>query len=195
MPENERKSGKFVAPGDRLGVIEEFVAGSGTYVEEGVIHSKITGCTLLDKLNRKVSVYPLIRGVSVPKVGSVVVGQVSDVQSKSTTLRISKIGKKLLSGNFTGILHVSDVSPEYVETMYDACKPGDFMQAKVISTMNRTHHLSTSEKNLGVIYAFCSQCGHMLTLGRQGLRCPKCGKTEKRKIASDYGEGQFEGKE
>jgi len=189
VTENGRKSGQFVVPGDRLGVIEEFVPGSGTYVEGGVIHSKVTGCTLLDKLNKKVSVYPLIRGVSVPKVGSIVEGQVSDVQSKSATLRISRIGNKLLSGNFTGILHVSDVSPEYVETMYDACKPGDIMQAKVISTMNRTHHLSTSEKDFGVIYAFCSQCGQMLTLGRPGLRCPKCGKIEKRKTASDYGKG------
>ena len=189
MSESGRKSGQFVVPGDRLGVIEEFVPGSGTYVESGGIYSKVTGCTLLDKLNKKVSVYPLIHGVSVPKVGSIVVGQVSDVQSKSATLRISQIGQKLLSGNFTGILHISDVSPDYVEIMYDVCKPSDIMRAKVISTMNRTHHLSTSEKNFGVIYAFCSQCGHILTLTRQGLRCSKCGKTEKRKIASDYGEG------
>lgn len=191
MRESERKSGQFVVPGDQLGVIEEFMPGSGTYVESGVIHSKVTGRTLLDMLNKKVSVYPLIHGVSVPKVGSIVVGQVSDVQSKLAILRISQIAKKLLSGNFTGMLHISDVSPDYVETMYDVGKPGDIMRAKVISNMNRTHHLSTSEKNLGVIYAFCSQCGHMLTLRRQGLRCAKCGKIEKRKIASDYGEGWF----
>ena len=187
MPEGERKSGKFVVPGDQLGVIEEFMPGEGTYTEDGVIHSKVTGHTLLDTLNRKVSVYPLIRGVNVPKVGSIVAGQVSDVQSKSATLRITQIGQKLLSGNFTGILHISDVSPGYVEIMYDVCKPGDIMRAKVISTTNRSHHLSTSEKNLGVIYSFCSHCGHVLTLGGRGLLCPKCGKFEKRKIASDYG--------
>ncbi len=188
MGESERKSGQFVVPGDRLGVIEEFMPGSGTYVEAGVIHSQVTGRTLLDMLNRKVSVYPLIRGVSVPKTGSIVAGQVSGVQNNSATLRISQMGEKFLSGNFTGILHISDVSPDYVEIMYDVCKPGDIMRAKVISTMNRTHHLSTSEKNLGVIYAFCSHCGHILTLRRQELLCPNCGKIEKRKTASDYGE-------
>ena len=187
MRESGRKSGQFVVPGDRLGVIEEFMPGSGTYVEAGVIHSQVTGRMLLDKLNKKVSIYPLIHGVSVPKVGSIVMGQVSNVQSKSATLRISKIGKKFLSGNFTGILHISDASPDYVEIMYDVCKPGDIMRAKVISTMNRTHHLSTSENNLGVTYAFCSQCGHVLTLRRRGLQCPECGEVEKRKIASDYG--------
>jgi len=189
MHESERKSGKFVVPGDRLGVIEEFTPGAGTYTEDGVIHSKVTGRTLLDMLNKKVSVYPLIRGVNVPKVGSIVAGQVSDVQSKSAVLRISQIGKRALSGNFTGILHISDASPNYVEIMYDVCKPGDIMRAKVISTMNRTHHLSTSEGNFGVIYSFCSQCGHMLTLGRRGLQCPNCGNIEKRKIASDYNKG------
>jgi exosome complex component CSL4 len=185
--ESGRKSGQFVVPGDRLGVIEEFMPGSGTYVEDGVIHSQVTGRTLLDRLNKKVSVYPLIHEVSVPRVGSIVAGQVSNVQSKSAVLRISEIGKKFLSGNFTGVLHISDASPDYVEIMYDVCKPGDIMRAKVISTANRTYHLSTSENNLGVVYAFCSQCGHLLTLGERGLHCTNCGKIEKRKIASDYG--------
>ena len=187
--ENERKSGQFVVPGDSLGVIEEFIPGTGTYVQDGIIHSQITGRTLLDMLNKKVSIYPLIHGVSVPKIGSIVTGQVSNVQSKSVTLRISQIGNKFLSGNFTGILHISDASPDYVDLMYDVCKPGDVMRAKVISTTNRTHHLSTSERNLGVIYAFCSHCGHILTLQKRGLQCLKCGKTEKRKFASDYGKG------
>ncbi|MDH5449473.1 MAG: exosome complex RNA-binding protein Csl4 [Candidatus Bathyarchaeota archaeon] len=189
MRENDRKSGQFVVPGERLGVIEEFIPGTGTYTKDGVIHSQITGRTLLDMLNKKVSIYPLIHGVSVPKIGSIVAGQVSNVQSKSATLRISQIGNKFLSGNFTGILHISDASLDYVDIMYDVCKPGDIMRAKVISTMNRTHHLSTSERNLGVICSFCSHCGHMLTLQERGLRCPKCGKIEKRKFASDYGKG------
>ena len=72
MITSERKSGLFVVPGDSLGVIEEFTSGPGTYVEDGVIHSKITGCTLLDILNKQVSVYPLIEAATVPLVGSAV---------------------------------------------------------------------------------------------------------------------------
>ena len=68
MTESERKSGLFVVPGDRLGVIEEFTSGSGTYVEDGIIHSKITGCTLLDMLNKQVSVYPLVKIATFPPV-------------------------------------------------------------------------------------------------------------------------------
>jgi len=189
MSRSERKSGQFVVPGDRLGVIEEFTPGPGTYVEHGTIHSKTTGRTLMDTLNKKVSVYPLVQAVSVPRLGSVVSGQVLDVKSKMAVLRILKVGQRSLSGFFTGVLHISDVSPSYVETMFNVCKTSDIMRAKVISDKNRTFYLSTAEKNLGVIYAFCSQCGHVLLLRGQSLGCPRCGNIEKRKATSDYGEG------
>ena len=191
MSRSERKSGQFVVPGDRLGVIEEFTPGPGTYVEHGTIHSKTTGRTLMDTLNKKVSVYPLVQIVSVPRVGSIVSGQVLDVKSKTAVLRILKVGKRSLSGFFTGLLHISGVSPSYVEIMFNVCKTGDIMRAKVISDKNRTFYLSTAEKNLGVIYAFCSRCGHVLPFGRQRLQCPRCGNIEKRKVTSDYGEGEM----
>lgn len=187
MGEPERKSGLFVVPGDRLGVIEEFIPDSGTYVEHGIIYSNIIGRTLLDTLNKKMSVYPMVRGAPVPLAGSTVIGRVTSVKSKMAALRIFKIGKTLLSGFFTGTLHISDTSFGYVETMFEVCEPGDIMRAKVIVHKNRTYHLSTVEKNLGVIYSFCSRCGHMLVLERQRMRCTKCGKIEKRKVASDYG--------
>jgi len=88
MTESERKSGLFVVPGDRLGVIEEFTSGAGTYVEGGIIHSKVTGRTLLDMLNKQVSVYPIVQTASVPQVGSIVSGLVLDVRDKNAVLRI-----------------------------------------------------------------------------------------------------------
>lgn len=187
----ERESGRFVLPGERLGVIEEFIPDAGTYVKEGVIHSKIVGRALLDLLNKRVSVYPLIHGARIPKVGSVVLGQVSNVQTENAGVRIFKIGNNSLSGFFSGILHVSDVQQTYVKSMFDICKPGDIIRAKVISERNRVYHLSTKEKKLGVVYAFCSQCGYMLELKRHIMRCARCGKIEERKIALDYGKGML----
>jgi len=189
MSQSERKSGLFVVPGGRLGVIEEFTPGPGTYVEHGTIYSKITGCTLLDMLNKKVSVYPLVQAANVPQVGSIVSGQILDVESKKAVLRILQVGKRSLSGFFTGVLHISDVSPSYVDTMFSVCKTGDIMRAKVISNKNRTFYLSTAEKNLGVIYALCSRCGNVLLLGKRGMRCSRCGNIERRKVPPDYGEG------
>ncbi len=187
MNEAERKSGLFVVPGDRLGVIEEFTSGPGTYVESGTIHSKITGRTLLDMLNRQVSVYPLVQTVSIPQVGNIITGLVLEVKSKNAGLRIFQIGDKMLSGFFKGMLHISGVSHGYVDNMFNVCKSGDIMRAKVISTENRSVFLSTADKGLGVVYALCSSCGHVLQPENRGMKCSKCGNFERRKTSPDYG--------
>jgi exosome complex component CSL4 len=189
LESSKRDSGQLVLPGEPLGVIEEFVPDVGTYVKDGVIYSKIVGRSLLDLLNRRVSVFPLVHGARVPRVESIVIGQVSSVQTQIATVRIFKIGKRFLSGFFTGLLHVSDVHLRFVESMFDVCKPGDILRAKVISEKNRAYHLTTKDKSLGVVYAFCSQCGEVLELKGRGLQCPRCGKIEKRKTAIDYGRG------
>jgi exosome complex component CSL4 len=190
MKESERKSGLFVVPGDRLGVIEEFTPGPGTYVIEGIIHSEVTGCTLLDMLNKQVSVYPLVQTATVPQVGSIVTGLVLEVRNKQAVLRIFQIGEKMLSGFFTGMLHISGVSQGYVDNMYNVCKAGDIIKAKVISTKNRAFFLSTAEKDLGVVSALCSICGNVLQLANRGLGCSKCGNLERRKVSPDYGKAQ-----
>jgi exosome complex component CSL4 len=128
----------------------------------------------------------------VPITGSTVVGQVSNAQSETAGVRIFEIDSDEVSGAFAGILHVSDVQLRYVDSMFDICKAGDIIRAKVISEKNRTYHLSTKDRNLGVIYAFCSSCGTLLEPRRQGMHCPKCGRLERRKTASDYGKGLIE---
>jgi len=183
----EQKSGHLVVPGERLGVIEEFIPDSGTFVKDGVIYSKTIGRALVDLLNKRVSVYPLANGPAVPKVSTTVEGQVGNAQSDNVLVKIFKVGNKKLSGEFSGILHISDVSDRYIDSMNDVCKPGDILRAKVISEKNRMYHLSTNDKNLGVLYAFCSRCGNALEQQRYEFRCPKCGNIENRKTAPDYG--------
>jgi exosome complex component CSL4 len=181
------RSGHVVTPGERLGVIEEFIPDSGTYSQDGVIYSKIVGRALVDLLNKRVSVYPLINEPSVPKVGSEVVGQVGNAQSDNVLVRIFKVGPKDISGVFTGILHISDVSERYINSMSEVCKPGDILRAKVISDKNQIFHLSTSDRNLGVLYGFCGRCGNLLESRRHEMLCPKCGNVEHRKTGFDYG--------
>jgi len=185
----EQKIGQLAVPGDRLGVIEEFIPDVGTYVKDGVIYSKVIGRILIDLVRRHISVHQLIGPSKVPSLGSTVLAQVSNAQSDSVGARIFEIGDEEINGVFTGILHVSDVALRYVDSMYDVCKAGDIIRAKVVSEKNRTYHLSTKDKNLGVVYAFCSNCGTLLEPRRQAMHCPKCGRIEKRKTASDYGKG------
>jgi exosome complex component CSL4 len=185
----QKTSGYLVLPGERLGVIEEFIPDSGTYVKDGIIYSKIVGRALMDLLNKRVSVYPLVSGVKVPKVSMAVMGQVGNSQSDNVLVRIFRIGPKKLSGVFTGILHISDVQDRYVDSMNDVCKPGDIIRAKVISEKNQVFHLTTVDNDLGVVYGFCSLCGNLLEAKRQEMHCPKCGNVETRKTALDYGKG------
>lgn len=188
MKAPEQKSGHLVMPGERLGVIEEFIPDSGTYVKDGVIYSKIVGRSLIDLQNRRVQVYPLTQGAVTPKVGAIVIGQIGNAQSDNTLVKIFNVSKKKISGSFGGILHVSDVSDRYIDQMSDAVKPGDIIRAKVISEKNQIYHLSTNDRNLGVLYAFCSHDGSLLVQERyNNLKCPKCGNVERRKIAPDYG--------
>jgi exosome complex component CSL4 len=191
MDASNRKSGKIVVPGDHLGVIEEFVPDIGTYVKDGVIYSKAVGRALLDLSNKRVSVYPLVQRAKIPEVGSTVLGQVLNIQAENAGVRIFKIENTQVSGFFSGVLHISDVQLTYVESMFDVCKPGDIIRAKVISDKNQVYHLSTKDKSLGVVYAFCSQCGYLLETKRQSAYCPRCGKIEKRKTAFDYGKGSL----
>jgi exosome complex component CSL4 len=188
---SEQKNGQLVLPGERLGVIEEFIPNSGTYSRDGVIYSKIVGRTLMDMLNRKVSVYPLVNEPPVPKVGAKVVGQVGNAQSENVLVRIFRVGPKKISGVFSGILHISDVEDRYVDSMNDVCKTGDIIRARVISEKNQIYHLSTVDKDLGVVHAFCSRCGNLLEQRRREMRCPRCGNIEQRKTALDYGKDEL----
>lgn len=179
----------LVLPGERLGVIEEFVPGRGTYVEDGNIYSAVTGQLQVDRAKREIHVKSLTHQPLLPKVGDVVIGKVTNVSEKTMMMRIVQIGDKWLSTSFTGMMHISDSSPSYVKTMDDAFKVGDVVRAKVISTKNREFHLSTQSDNLGVIVAACTRCGAPLTFSRGRLRCGVCNYFDRRKLASDYSEG------
>jgi len=188
----ERKSGKFVIPGDYLGVIEEFLPGGGTYIENGNIYSSTVGHLLLDSRDRRVSVYQKTRTPLFPKKGNLVLGKVITVHPKTLGLKIFQIGKKLLYNSLNGIMYITDVSKYYVKTMLDAFNIGDIVRTKVISTINREIHLTTQGNGLGVIQAKCSLCGHTLILDKNRLRCPQCNKTRWRKIAHDYGKAHLD---
>lgn len=178
----------FVSPGEKLGVIEEYIPGKGTYVENGNIYSSITGELYRDLARREIHINPKTHQLLIPRQGDIVVGKVKNVQEKNLILDILQIGNTQLPNAFTGIMHISDVSSIYIKTTNDAFKVGDIVLAKVISTKNREFHLSTRSAKMGVIQAFCVECGNLLVRQKKHLRCARCNKLDKRKIAEDYGE-------
>ena len=179
-------SGKIVFPGEKLCVLEEFMPGEGTFEENGNVYSKLVGRVLYDFVSRKVLVIPLRKVVNIPKQGMVVYAVVSTTKDDVAFTRIFSAEKgTVFSGTFTGILHVSQISNNYVKVVTDAIKVGDIVKAKVLTPWN-PFQLTTRGTKLGVIYAFCSKCGTPLVKRRTKLQCPHCGNVESRKISSDY---------
>jgi len=182
------KSGKLVVPGEELCVIEEFAPGDGAYEKNGKVYSSRTGVALYDFITRKVQVLSTYDKMSLaPKVGLIVYGQVYTVHDEIANVKITEIeGHKKLSGTFSGVLHVSQVSRSYIKKMDDAVKPGDIIRAKVLTSWN-PYQLTTRHSTLGVVLALCSKCGSLLWKSKSGkLVCKKCGNVEERKLSSKY---------
>jgi len=177
-----------VLPGDKLGVVEQFLPGVGTYEVQGTIYSNFTGNARIDLKNKRVTVVPTTRIPQLPKEGTTVLASVIHAQEKMATVNIWKIDDITLQNPFTAILHISSSSPRYERNMADVCKSGDILRARVIDMMNRIPKLTTAGRGLGVIKAFCSKCGAVLEFTNRRLQCPSCGNLERRRLAEDYGQ-------
>lgn len=177
----------FVVPGDKLGVVEQFMPGPGTYESQGNIYSKVIGEAVVDVLNKTVSVNLKTKAPVVPAVGEVAVGVVTNTQEKMATVSLYKIGEHQVPLPFTGILHISASSQRFERNMVDVCKPGDLLRARIVSVSNRVPQLTTAERGLGVVLAHCSRCGRVLRLRDRTLECENCRVIERRRLAEDYG--------
>jgi len=122
----------------------------------------------------------------IPRPGKIVWGQVYSVSDEIAIIRIFKIeGTRPLSGTFTGLVHVSQISENYVKVVEEALKLGDYIRAKVLTSWS-PYQLTTKNATLGVILAYCSKCGKPLWRKNMTLYCKACGNTEKRKISVKY---------
>ncbi|MBS7658693.1 MAG: exosome complex RNA-binding protein Csl4 [Candidatus Bathyarchaeia archaeon] len=188
MMDNKRRV-EFVTPGDKLGVVEEFSPGLGTYEVNGVIYAKTVGLAIKDLINKKIYIKTSIRKPVFPSEGDEVLGVVTGVQDKIAVINVFLIKNTILSNSFTGFLHISASSHKFEKTMSDICKATDIIKARVSKVKNGLLQLTTVGEDLGVILAYCSLCGNELNLkSRKGvLECKNCGNIEYRKIAKTYG--------
>jgi exosome complex component CSL4 len=169
-----------------LGVIEEFIADSGTYEEDGLILASIVGNVNVDARTKKISVIAKNKPIT-PVKGSIVFGKVSDAKKQLVDLMIGKMDSKELNTPVTGTLHISCVSESYTENMIDAYRIGDIVKAHIVDDIRSPCYLSTVGHEFGVILARCTRCGAFLKRkGRSTLKCMDCENIERRKISDDY---------
>ena len=182
------KEGDSVLPGERLGVIEEFLPGEGTFQDEDdVIYATITGLVHIDMKERKISVEATTRKPVYPTRNDVVFGVIQHVTKKSAVVNIFQIEDVECPVTFSGYIFIKNAAGGYIDQMRDLFAPGDMIIARVQQQADGLARLSTVGSRYGVIQASCSRCGEPLHLRGRQLECIECGNYEKRKLSQNYG--------
>jgi exosome complex component CSL4 len=180
-------NGTFLLPGDDICVAEEALPGEGTYEADGKIHATVTGELFFHRGKRTVSIFPKVRKPLVPKKGDVIIGQAEHVNKHMVALAVSYINGQEVQPTYSALMHISQCSKSYLESMYDAIKEGDIVRGKIVDAHTIPIQFTTKYNEQGVIYALCSRCGEQLQYKRRGsLQCKNCGNVESRKVAEDY---------
>ncbi len=178
---------KVVLPGEVVGTSEEYLPGEGTFEEDGKIIASRVGVVKYDEKDMTVSMEALNPIVTIEK-GDVVIGEVSAVRDTMVVIDIKKVeGKdREITGDTTGTIHVSKVSQTYVKDLKKQFRIGDYVRAKVIKA-RPSIQLTTAYPEYGVIKALCTRCRTPMVRKGTMVYCPKCERTELRKISSLYG--------
>jgi exosome complex component CSL4 len=188
MSKKAEREKKEVFPGDKLGVIEEFIEGKGAYKKNGVVRSEELGITEYDILDHVVEVEKITPKLIILNEGDEVIAEVGSVARRDARVDIFMVNKIEVFPSFGGVIHISDISKNYVKNIDSAMRNGDIIKAKVVNVKNRLNQLSLEGGDYGVIYAYCSRCGSLLEKKGNRLSCLKCNRTERRQTARNYGE-------
>ncbi|BAB67371.1 exosome complex RNA-binding protein Csl4 [Sulfurisphaera tokodaii] len=179
-----KKQGELLLPGDKLSVIEEFMAGEGTYEYEGRVYASVVGKAFYDMINRKTNSISFKKpGLLSIKKAKYVLGIVNGMKEDSALVNIYSIEDKIISVPITAYIHISQISNKYLNSITEALKVLDVVRAKPLN-FSIPLPLTIKQKDLGVVFAKCSICGtKMIKKDEEHLRCPNCGNIETRKLA------------
>ena len=177
---------RFVYPGERLAVEEEFFSGRGTYTDRGVIRSEELGEAQYDMREREVRVSKATREPVFPREGLEVIGEVVSVERRMANVDIFMISGREVSRPYTGVIYPPSTKG-YSRGLEMAVRSGDIIRGRIINTKSRVPLISIDEEEHGVILAHCSRCGSPLEFRRARLHCPRCGRTDRRKVSKLYG--------
>ena len=185
---------KMVLPGEQVATVEEYEPGEGTYEAEGKVFAGWVGVLQLDGTNKVVRVRPFNPPAEL-REGDIVYGSIGDLRPAMATAQILAIHgrRREVAGEVEGSLHISRVANGYTDSFETNIRLGDVIRARV-DQVAPSVQISTQDPNLGVVRALCGNCrSPMKRLGDGEVKCPKCDRVERRKMAADYGELQLDG--
>jgi len=190
-----------IIPGEQVALIEEFEGGKNTYITNGTIRSKAVGTRVYDfkrrivKINQKNS--PML-----PKIGDVLVGYIEMLFGSMISVRVLYINEKKSYAGFSAIASARtggssnnsggggwrERGDRRGRTIF---RVGDIIRGRVISLLNSTIHITIDEKEFGVLYTLCFNCGGDTVRVHNSVKCIECGVYEERKLTHDYGKETF----
>lgn len=178
---------RIVVPGEKLCVIEEFLAGSGTRQSpNGIVYATVAGKVVYDMKRRVVNVKS-IKELDKISVGDLVLGEVKELQNKIAVVRLIGRNEKSLKYPHTAIL-LADPRTGNLDNYIGV---GDLIIGKVSHVYLDIIHITIWEPNLGVVLAACDVCGTIMERyqknNKYNLICPKCQNKSSRKIVNYYG--------
>ncbi|MFX0051092.1 MAG: exosome complex RNA-binding protein Csl4 [Candidatus Hermodarchaeota archaeon] len=176
----------WVLPGDKIAVIEEFLPDETCYEQDGGIYSKVLGRIVTDPKKHKISVIPKKPYLDI-KIGDLGVGRVELIKKQNASVNIYQINQILIPLPISAMLHISEVSLDFVKNMYEVTRPGDWLKFRIIRS-NKPIYISLIGDKLGVIVSYCIRCGYELKFKRRNtLECPNCNLIQPRMISREYG--------
>ena len=163
---NNMQEADRVVPGQSLGMMTDFIPGPGTFDREGVIHASLLGFKRIltssspsqDENVNKAMISVISSGPAqpIPKVGSIVLGQVTKMTSKFVSVTLQVIDGIEAPLPSYGLLRTQDIRSNDRDNViiYECVRPGDLIRARVISLGDsKSYYLTTAEIDLGVVFA------------------------------------------
>jgi exosome complex component CSL4 len=191
-----------IFPGEQVALIEEFEGGKNTYITDGTIRSKAVGTQVYDFKRRIVKINPK-NSPMLPKIGDVLVGYIEMLFGSMMSVRVLYINEKKSYAGFSAIASARtggggsnnsggggwrERGDRRGRTIF---RVGDIIRGRVISLLNSTIHITIDEKEFGVLYTLCFNCGGDTVRVHNSVKCIECGVYEERKLTHDYGKETF----
>jgi exosome complex component CSL4 len=174
---------KLVLPGEYIGAAEEYLPGRGTYEHKGRIYASVLGTPQVDPRDKSVRV-DARNAVPTVEEGDLVYARVEEIKTAMAICAVLSIADRPrpVPGEPEGTVHISKAKEGYTESLSGEFAVGDVLLARVLQS-HPSIKLTTAAAPLGVVAARCQVCHALLTMGPKELVCPRCGHTERRKVA------------
>ncbi|KAG0220910.1 hypothetical protein B0O80DRAFT_412260 [Mortierella sp. GBAus27b] len=178
-----------VVPGQRLGHVQEYLSGAGTYIHQDFLYASVVGLKQISTDSGELPTMSVQRENSqsaVPEIEAIVTCKVVRVNPRFAAVNIMVVDGQPCTDDFQGIIRVQDVRATEKDKVKisNSFRPGDIVRAQVISLGDaRSYYLSTAANELGVIFGTSVAGGSLVPISWQEMQCTKTKAIEYRKCA------------